>query len=155
MPDYSKSKIYRIYCENEEYIGSTIRPLSERMNGHRVSYKNKTHALCSCKILFDKYGAENCRIELIEQYPCNTREELYKREGEIQRERNCINLRIAGRTKQQLYIDNREKFLEQKKQYRLENKEMLLEKEKQYRLENRELLKHRSREFRLKQKETL
>ncbi len=73
MPDYSKGKIYMIEptCEYEEgdiYFGSTTRPLSERMNGHRCDFKTK---LCKSHILF-------------------------KREGEHQRENKCVNKQIAG-----------------------------------------------------------
>jgi hypothetical protein len=28
-----------------------------------------------------KYGIENCKIELVEAYPCENKEELRKREG--------------------------------------------------------------------------
>ena len=95
MPDYSKSKIYRLYCGEDEYIGSTTRPLSERMNEHRMEYKKNYKRSCS-KTLFEKHGLENCKIELIEDFPCERKEQLNKREGEIQRERTCINKNLAG-----------------------------------------------------------
>ena len=88
MPDYSKGKIYMIEptCEYEVgdiYFGSTTRPLSERMNGHRCDFKTK---LCKSHILFEIYGVENCRIVLVEEFSCENKEQLFKREGEHQRE---------------------------------------------------------------------
>jgi hypothetical protein len=123
MPDYQKSKIYQIIptCEHEEgevYIGSTTRLLCERNANHRKP-NNPTKAY----ILFKKYGKENCKIELIENYPCNSREELNKREGEIIRSRMCVNYHyLVGKTKEETavsmkkyYTENRDKILEQKR----------------------------------------
>ena len=37
---YKRGKIYRIYCEDECYIGSTIEPyISNRLSGHKKAYK--------------------------------------------------------------------------------------------------------------------
>jgi adenylate kinase family enzyme len=121
MPDYQKSKIYQIIptCEHEEgdvYIGSTTRLLCERIANHR-----KPNNTTKADILFKKYGKENCKIELVETYPCNSREELNKREGEIIRSRMCVNY-LVGQTKEERavqrkkhYTENREKILEQKR----------------------------------------
>jgi hypothetical protein len=100
MPNYQKSKIYMIipYNQSEEgdiYIGSTTRPLSERMNEHRC--RAKENKLCKSKVLFDKYGAENLKIELIENYPCDNKEKLSSREGLFQRKMKCVNKAVAGR----------------------------------------------------------
>jgi hypothetical protein len=122
MPDYSKAKIYRVYCGDDEYIGSTIRPLSERMNDHRKGYKNGN--VCSSRILFEKHGVENCKIELIEDYPCERKEQLNKREGEVQRERNCVNKYIAGRTIKEWIVDNNYNDTYHKEYY-LKNKERI------------------------------
>ena len=82
MPDYQQSKIYKIVDLNEEmvYVGSTTASLSKRMAGHRGDYKKKNYV--SSHDIFDKYGIENCKILLLENYPCSNREELHKREGE-------------------------------------------------------------------------
>ena len=123
MPDYSKSKIYRVYCEDDEYIGSTTRPLSERMNEHRARFKDGN--ICRSSILFEKHGVDNCKIELIEDYPCERKEQLNRREGEIQRERNCVNKKISGRTRNEYYLDNKDKMDEYRQKWRDENKERM------------------------------
>ena len=112
MPDYSRGKIYTIWDSNYTkcYIGSTIQQLSKRMQEHRSSYKthvDDTHGCSSVFDLFDEFGVENCRIELLETFACNNKEELLAREGQCIRENECVNKRIAGRTGKQYYDDNR------------------------------------------------
>ena len=43
----------------------------------------------------------------MEKYPCNSKEELYSREGHHIQITECINKRIAGRSKKQ-YIDRQQ-----------------------------------------------
>ena len=73
------------------YIVSTIKTLTERLNQHRQE-KNK----CTSKVLFD---SGEVKIELIEDCPCLTEAQLYKREGEIMKlYPNRVNRFLAGRT---------------------------------------------------------
>lgn len=148
MPDYSKGKIYCIRSPNTNkvYIGSTIQPLSKRMGCHRGQYKmyldNRHHLCSSFKIL--EAGDEY--IELIENHPCKNKEELCRREGEIQREtENCVNRCIAGRTEEEIkefyknyYEKNKEKILKNRKEYYTTNNEKLLENQKEYREKNKD-----------------
>ncbi len=78
----NKNKIYQIepiqeHDENDRYIGSTTKTyLSERMAQHRYGYnKFKSHNLNRSTLyeIFDKYGIENCKIILKEEYSCNTK----------------------------------------------------------------------------------
>lgn len=115
MPiDYQTGKIYKVrgpiipdQAEPKCYIGSTADKLSSRMNGHRNAYKTylKTNdKRCTIFDLFAEYGLENCRIELIENYPCETVDQLKRREGEIQAQtENRVNHNIAGRTPKETY----------------------------------------------------
>ena len=102
---YQNGKIYKItdVGYSECYIGSTVQPLASRMSSHRSNYedyRNGKYARVSVFDLFDKYLLENCKIGLIEHYPCKDREELRKREGYWIKLEECVNKRIAGRTKQ-------------------------------------------------------
>lgn len=156
MPDFSKAKIYRVYCGEEQYIGSTIRPLSERMNEHRQDYKRRKS--CSSAVLFDKYGVENCKIELIEDCPCERREILLKREGEIQRQMGCVNANVAGRTQKEYHKQWRtgnQEYAEKMRQYELKNKEHLDEKRRQWYDDNKEKVAERKRQYWLENKEHL
>lgn len=84
MPDYSRGKIYKIVSENTDrfYIGSTTYPLEVRFNGHLSNYKKlmtspgESYNIKSS--LMFMYG--NAHIELIENFPCNSKAELETRE---------------------------------------------------------------------------
>ena len=144
MPDYSLGKIYMIYPKVEDpdegdvYYGSTTVTLSRRMTIHRCqSY---------CKILFDKYGVEKCFIELVEEYPCETKEQLNRKEGEYIRNHKCINKVIAGRTHKEWEYDNVDKLKEYRKQYNIDNRDKLKEYGNQYIIENRDKIKERDKQ---------
>ena len=72
---YANGKIYKITdnAYTKCYIGSTIQPLSSRIGGHRRDYKRyldgKRNFITSFA-LFEEFGVENCKIELMEEYPC-------------------------------------------------------------------------------------
>lgn len=174
MPNYSKSKIYKIYSyENDDvYYGSTVDTLSRRMTGHRTHYKmykeGKMNYLTSFKIL----ELTSCKIELVENYPCNSKEELLQREGFYIRNNDCVNKIIAGRTKKEYYetnIDkikiyqkevnkeyheqNKDKIKEQKKEYYEENKEYKKQQSKAYYEQNKEYRKQQMIEYRQRKKE--
>jgi hypothetical protein len=91
MVNYELGKIYTIRSSETVgvYIGSTCDNLAKRFGGHKASYKLNQNV--SSKHIFD-YGIKNAYIELLENYPCNSREELNKREGEhIRMMENCVN----------------------------------------------------------------
>ena len=77
MPDFKNSKIYKLWCHetDEIYIGSTTQILSQRLSGHKTP-SNK----CNSKILFAK--SNNVKIELLQSYPCENKDQLNKKEGE-------------------------------------------------------------------------
>ena len=83
MVNYNNSKIYKIQKiggNSDIYIGSTTKKyLSSRLADYKISYKNnKTNN--KCFQVFELYGVNNCEIVLIETFPCNTKDELLKRE---------------------------------------------------------------------------
>jgi hypothetical protein len=149
MPDYQKAKIYKLWSpqgeEDEVYYGSTCNDLRFRKSEH----KNKRN--CSSKILFEKY--DDVRIELVEDYPCNNKAELNKKEGHYIRENKCLNKQIAGRTKKEWNEDNKEKITKQTKEYYEDNKEKILESAKEYRENNKEHIAQHKKEYYLNNKE--
>ena len=90
---------------------------------------------------------ENYYIELIEKYPCTSKEELTAREGHhIRESKPSLNLRIEGRTNSEWRCDNREALKQYKKTYYAENKEALsLQKKKHYEA-NKESIRELARE---------
>lgn len=161
MPDYSKGKIYtiRFTNDNEIYVGSTIQPLSVRFGEHKRKNNSAVY-----KHIYDKYDGDfkNCYIELYEEYQCENKEQLHKKEGEITRLIGTLNKCVAGRTKQEYYENNKEIINEKNKKYQennkekrknylkiyLENnKEILNEKAKIYRENNREIINKKQKEI--------
>ena len=67
MPNYQESKIYKIYntVNDEIYIGSTTRKLSERMAEHRKPCNIKRHENLPIYKAFIEFGVESFFIELI------------------------------------------------------------------------------------------
>ena len=138
---YHNGKIYKItdVAYTECYIGSTIQPLCNRMADHRSdykSYKNCRKVYCYSFMLFDKYGLENCKIELVELFPCQSKAELERREGYLMKHETCVNKFIAGRTQREYLEDNRERILGGFRQYNIQNKERIGERRKKHRLDN-------------------
>lgn len=158
MPNYQTSKIYKIWSPSHPddiYIGSTIQSLSKRMVGHRTKYKQykngKNNYITSFKIL--EYG--DAKIELIEDFKCQRREELTAREGYYIRTLDCINKNVAGRTMKGWYEDNKTTVLERHKQYREDNKEKIAQYQKQYKEDNKEKLAQKDKQYQQKNKEKI
>jgi hypothetical protein len=95
--NYFDGKIYKIMPsfsldEEDICIGSTTEPLEDEFSEHVSNYfRIFKKYIYSSEKLFKKYGIENCKIELIENFPCNSIEVLYKRECEIIRKINSTN----------------------------------------------------------------
>ncbi len=152
MPDYSKGKIYTIRNRNEHakiYVGSTIQSLAVRFSGHKRN--SKTEKCINYKLYVEiNNDWDNWYIELYENYPCNSKEELCKKEGEIIREIGTLNSRIECRDKKQYYIDNADRIKEyyienadKIKKYYIENADKIKEQSKQYYLENADKIKQK------------
>ena len=114
MPDYQKGKIYKLWSPqgNEIYIGSTVNSLAKRLGQHNSS------RACSSKYLFENYDV--VKIELIEEYPCNNKMELAKKEGEHIRSNKCLNRCIAGRPQKEYQKEYNKKWYENNKEHRQE-----------------------------------
>jgi len=84
---------------------------------------HRRYAVCD---LFDEYQFDNCKIELVEMFPCLSKRELEEREGYFIRNNDCVNKFIAGRTRKERYEDNKELKLEYQKQYYQSHKDRIL-----------------------------
>lgn len=95
--DYKNGKIYKVqFDDGHFYIGSTAGELRRRLFQHRI---NKTDKASICSKHIQKVGKNTCRIVLIEDYPCDSKEHLRRKEDEhIQAHRNdpmCLNIARA------------------------------------------------------------
>jgi hypothetical protein len=139
-------KIYKITSPSTDkiYIGSTIKSLQQRMAKHYSDYDS---GLYSSKYILDFKDAE---IELIEEFKCFSRAELYKREGELikQYKNICINKRIAGRKQKEYIEENKDKIYERGKIYREGNKDKIAERDKIYRDKNKDKIDEKKKRYR-------
>jgi len=77
-----KGKIYKLFFENDIYIGSTFdKYLSNRLGKHRDVARKQRSTTKLYKTMYEK-GANNFIIELLEEYECKTKEELRNKEDE-------------------------------------------------------------------------
>lgn len=130
MPDYSKTKIYRIVCEKtgKQYVGSTIQTLSGRLGRHMVKLRmwqkdKKQTYYTSFPILQNPH-----RILLIENYPCHSKAEKEAREYYWIKniEGGCVNKVNPTRTPAQWKQDNPEavvQYNQQKREARLKRRQ--------------------------------
>jgi hypothetical protein len=130
---YQNGKIYTLRHPSTDkiYIGSTVKKyLCNRLAEHNSHYKcflnGKSNNVTSFEII--KLG--DSYIELLELFPCNSKLELNKREGELIREHknNCVNSYVAGRTGKEYNIECADKRKETNKQHYENNKETIKEK---------------------------
>lgn len=136
MPDYSKGKIYTIRCKNDPsliYVGSTIQSLAKRLGSHKKDSK-KINKYPNHQLYTKIEDWNDWFIELYENCPCNNKEELCKREGEIIREIGTLNRCVAGRTQKESYKNWRENNKERRRIYNIEYGKNYNEEHKEERL---------------------
>jgi predicted GIY-YIG superfamily endonuclease len=115
MPDWSKGKIYKVTCceTGNVYIGSTTISLK-----HRFTCHNTPSNQCETRDFI------NPKIELIEDYPCETKDELCWREREWMEKTDCVNKQRPIVTRE----EKRERKFETNKKYHEENRDTINEK---------------------------
>ena len=151
MPDYSKGKIYclRSHQTDDVYIGSTIQSLAKRKGAHISAYKGYLNGKYPFVTSFYIVKYDDCYIELIEEYACENKQQLERKEGEYIRSRYCVNKYIAGRTYKEYRADNKEKISEINAEYYANNKE----KSAEYRADNKEKISKYATEYYANNKE--
>jgi group I intron endonuclease len=122
---YHGGKVYKIInnLNNEIYVGSTCeRLLSRRMGNHKCDAKKET---CKSRPLYkhmNELGAENFRIVSLEDYKCDTIDQLQSREQYyIDLLKPVYNMHQAVHSpeyRQQYREANKERISAMKKQYR-------------------------------------
>ena len=174
---YKNGKIYTIRYKNDDsliYVGSTVQPLYKRFGAHKSSSKDpkRQHYLLYEK--FNETDINDWYIELYEDCPCERKEELNKREGQVIRDVSTLNKRIEGRTvkeylkeyneinknklkgkKNEYYKENKTKIQEYHKELYKNNKDDINAKHKEYRDDNKDKIKEKHRDYREGNKEKL
>jgi len=142
MTNYLEGKIYMITTNHncKIYIGSTTLTLEERLKDHKTRYNlwkidpERQTFLSSFELLdFDDY-----KIELLENFPCETEQDLLNREGFYMKLHRpfIVNIHILTRTNKEWREEHKAYIKECNKKYYEENKEQIKEQHKEYRAEN-------------------
>jgi hypothetical protein len=151
---YKNAKVYRLVntVDDEIYVGSTCSPLPKRLYEH----KQKANLYPNRRVYqhFDTIGFENVKIVLIEEYPCNNKMELERRERHwIEETKAGLNKILPTQTKKEYREKNKEVITIAKKLYYQNNKEVIGEKTKQYIEINKEVVAQKKKEYYDKNKE--
>lgn len=141
MPDYKNGRIYRIVSPSlpdKVYIGSCSHKwLSQRWANHLCDYRHNRNYTSAWELL----DMGDAKLELIENFPCNTKDELRDRENYwMDTIPNVINKRRAKTTHEELKERQRMRqyeryttdpaYREHKRQYYRDNREACLERTK-------------------------
>ena len=116
MPDYKNGKIYKILntIDDSIYIGSTTELLCQRMGKHKYDCKCERNSKRPLYQKMIQFGLDNFYIELVEMYPCNSKEELLAKEGEWIRNIGSLNYHISGRTRAVYWMDKKQEINEKR-----------------------------------------
>jgi len=158
MEQLIKGKIYciRNKVNDKVYVGSTIQSLSQRLSSHRreARFKNR-YQLHNA---FHQLGFDNFYIELIENYNCDTKEELKAREQHYIRLYDCFNNGYNSRCATTDEIKQEEikiRKAKDNKEYYNHNKDSILEYHKEYFEKNKDYINKRNRKYDEIHKESL
>lgn len=134
MLDYSKAMIYKLVCNNTGllYVGSTCQPLHKRLAGHKKDFK-LNYRITSTQIIANG----NYSIILIEEYPCQNKQQLLRKEREHIDALECVNKLRPGRTEEEKAVYYQD--------YRNNNKALIACKNKTYRDKNKDTINEKGK----------
>lgn len=147
---FKNAKIYTIRYRNDDsliYVGSTVQPLYKRLSQHKMDSKKPENENRQLYKKINETDFNDWYIELFEDCPCERKEQLLRREGQVIREIATLNKQIAGRTDKEYYEDNKEKNQEYFKDYRKNNKEKIKECDKKNYQNNKEKIQKYKKEL--------
>ena len=153
MEDYQNGKVYRVNVNGSDlvYYGSTVQRLSKRLSQHRCSYKRWLNNDYEYVTVFELLKLGDPYITLVENFSCDSKEQLKSRERYYIENNPCVNKYVPGRTKAEYREDNRDQILEKNKEYYQDNKEKI----KEYRDTHKEHKAEYDRDYREKNKDEL
>jgi hypothetical protein len=120
MVNYGNGKIYRIVCNKsgKQYIGSTTIALSARLSQHKKLFRNARTCLSREVIEGGDY-----EIRLIEDFPCDRKEQLLAKERHYIEAQDCVNKKVPLRTKHEWYMENRDELIRKQMLWNNANKD--------------------------------
>ena len=143
---YHGGKIYQIVCNTtgKIYVGSTCTPrLCHRLAEHASSYRRYLNGKLKTNYTsFNVLEGGNYKIYLLERCPCESKEELLKKERDYIEQIDCVNKVIPGRSKKEHYKANKDRISEYNKEHYKANKDRISE----YKKANREKITEYNKE---------
>ena len=147
MPNFS---IYKVWSESLPddivYYGKTTRTLKKRLQAHESTRDT------SINIILD---AGNYHIVEVERCVGATKQEASIREGWWQRNNECVNIRMEGRTPGEYYQEKKEQILLYQKTRRQEKKETINYTNRKYRAKDPERWTQYGRDYDARNKEKI
>ena len=145
MAEAITGRVYRIISDSHPevlpYYGSTIRSLKDRWYHHKC----KTNNTCSKQLM----GFDDVRMELMEEFVCESITILHQREQWWIDNHPCCNMINAYGLDEERA---KEKEKEYNKWYKDANKEANKERRKGYEEANRDKIREKKRQYRAKKK---
>jgi len=123
--DYSKSMIYKLCCKNPEikeiYVGSTTNLIKRKYHHKSDCYNKNSKKYNSYKYQFIRQngGFQNFDMVLIENFACENKRELEKRERYFM---EVLNATLNSYTPFLTEEENKELILEKQKEYNKKHK---------------------------------
>lgn len=154
---FQNAVVYVLQCiDNYYYIGSTINNPRFRLNNHKKDSIQFPDRLVYKHI--NEIGWDNVQLQVVETYPCDTKEELRLKEDEMIKcslnDEYCLNYQRASVSAEErkenianYYLTHRDQILQQHKQYLEANKEKVDAYQSAYRKENAEDRREYSRQY--------
>ena len=153
---YRRGKIYSMTgIDGHYYIGSTTTSLTDRFRHHKeYSKTHDTRVYEYCK----RVGWKNITIELLEDYPCDSPQELHEREeyhlAPMREDPLCLNTNRAHLTVEerkmigkQYYDENREQRVSYQEVYREEHPDRVAACQAAYKASHRKELAEKQRAY--------
>lgn len=160
---YQNGKIYRLVnsVDDEFYVGSTCTSLAKRFYNHKKDAKRDTSRQVYAHL--NDVGWDNVSIVLVCSSPCQSKNELERKEREVIEElKPSLNKNKPGRTLQDDYEckaryaeTNPEKVRESKTRYAEANPEKVRESKARYVEANREKVRESKIRYNMENKEKI
>lgn len=148
MVNYQNGKIYKLHSKNYTYIGSTTQPLWARKAGHVWDYKCWKAGTQTYSTSFKVIDDGEYQITLLEDYPCERKEQLQARERHwIESYGETVNKCIPTRTYAEWREVNAESIKARMKDYRQVNTEKIQANNKGYRQSHQAQISAQKKEY--------
>mgnify|MGYP000586740221 CR=1 FL=1 len=147
MVNYSNGRIYKLVGGGKTYVGSTTLKLSQRKAKHKCDYKRWCEDGSRSKISsYEVMKSGEYDIVLIEEWPCENKEQLLQRERYWIERLDCVNQVLPGRGRREWFATHKEHLHRYNKRRYEENKEADNQRSRDYRVKHKERLREKDKE---------